>query len=205
MAYQSFTDRLKEFNGSRFDQVERLNALRSGFADMQGATSPYAAYGRSTGSSSASGGYKLEGGATAPYGGGELSADEIAKLVYDMGAEDPEVVARFVAIAKRESGWNPGSHNPNGEDSRGLWQINIQGSPKYSSWNLYDPVENAKAMWEMSGGGQNLRPWNLDSNLNPIYQHRMPDGSLVDYRIDKYMQEAREAAARMRPRSPRFG
>lgn len=201
MAFQSFADKMKQTGISRFDQVDRLNALRSGFADLQSSSSPYAAYGKST----PTGGYSLEGGATAPYGGGELSADDIAKLVYDMGAEDPEVVARFIAISKRESGWNPGSHNPNGEDSRGLWQINVQGSPKYGSWDLYDPVQNARAMWEMSGGGQNLRPWNLDSNLNPILQHQMPNGQMVDYRIDKYMQEAREAAARMRPQAPRFG
>ena len=122
-----------------------------------------------------------------------------------MGAEDLETVARFVAIAKRESGWNPGSHNPRGEDSRGLWQINVAASPRYKDRNLYDPVENARVMWEMSGGGANLRPWNLDSNLNTVYQVKKGDGSYIDYSIAKYLQEAREAAARTQPRYPRFG
>jgi LysM repeat protein len=63
-----------------------------------------------------------------------------------------------VKVAMAESGGNTDAHNPYGEDSRGLWQINVRahGSP----WgNLYDPVTNAKAMCDISKGGTSWGPW----------------------------------------------
>ncbi len=52
----------------------------------------------------------------------------------------------WVAVALAESGGNPTSHNSNGEDSRGLWQINMRA---HASWvgdrDLYDPATNAWA------------------------------------------------------------
>ena len=56
----------------------------------------------------------------------------------------------MTAIALAESGGNPGAHNPNGEDSRGLWQINMSpqangNAPWAQQLDLYDPVDNARA------------------------------------------------------------
>lgn len=51
-----------------------------------------------------------------------------------------------VKIARAESALNTNAHNPNGEDSRGLRQINVaaHGSP----WgNLDDPLTNAGTNW----------------------------------------------------------
>jgi hypothetical protein len=52
----------------------------------------------------------------------------------------------WVAVALAESGGNPTAHASTGEDSRGLWQINMRA---HASWvggaNLYDPATNAWA------------------------------------------------------------
>jgi hypothetical protein len=52
----------------------------------------------------------------------------------------------MTAIALAESGGNSNAHNSSGEDSRGLWQINLDA---HGSWagtmNLFDPVQNAQA------------------------------------------------------------
>jgi hypothetical protein len=51
----------------------------------------------------------------------------------------------WVAIALAESSGNPAAHNANGEDSRGLWQINVRTHPALAAGNLYDPTTNAEA------------------------------------------------------------
>ncbi len=52
----------------------------------------------------------------------------------------------WVAVALAESGGNPDAHNSSGEDSRGLWQINMRA---HASWvggaDLFDPAVNAQA------------------------------------------------------------
>jgi LysM repeat protein len=63
-----------------------------------------------------------------------------------------------VRIAGAESDLETTAHNPYGEDSRGLWQINVSahGSP----WgDLFDPVTNARAMCDISSGGSDWTPW----------------------------------------------
>lgn len=70
----------------------------------------------------------------------------------------PSALNIAVKVAEAESGGNTDAHNPYGEDSRGLWQINVaaHGSP----WgNLYDPVTNARAMCDISGGGTHWGDW----------------------------------------------
>lgn len=63
-----------------------------------------------------------------------------------------------VKIATPESGRETTAHNPNGEDSRGLWQINLDAHRNV--WgDLFDPVTNARAMCDVSGGGSNFTPW----------------------------------------------
>jgi hypothetical protein len=75
------------------------------------------------------------------------------------------------AIALAESGGNPSSHNGNagtGDDSWGLWQINMIGSmgPSRraqfgltSNTQLTDPLTNAKAAVALSNNGKNWSPW----------------------------------------------
>ena len=81
----------------------------------------------------------------------------------------------WVAIALAESGGNTNAHNPNGEDSRGLWQINMDA---HASWvgsnNLFDPNYNAvaaKRVCDMQGP----RAWSVYSN--GMYQQYLSRGN----------------------------
>lgn len=68
-----------------------------------------------------------------------------------------------VAVALAESGGNTNAHATKGEDSRGLWQINVAAHPQLGSSNLYDPAVNAQAafgIWKTSGWG----PWSAHNN-----------------------------------------
>ncbi|WP_203821007.1 transglycosylase SLT domain-containing protein [Paractinoplanes ferrugineus] len=72
----------------------------------------------------------------------------------------PDESATMTAIALAESGGNSKAHNPVGEDSRGLWQINGRAHPDFlTKYNLYDPVDNAKAAFEISHRGEDVSPW----------------------------------------------
>ncbi|MEU4237156.1 transglycosylase SLT domain-containing protein [Actinoplanes sp. NPDC026619] len=72
----------------------------------------------------------------------------------------PDESATMTAIALAESGGNSKAHNPHGEDSRGLWQINGKAHPDFlTKYNLYDPVDNAKAAFEISHKGDDVSPW----------------------------------------------
>jgi cell wall-associated NlpC family hydrolase len=74
----------------------------------------------------------------------------------------PEQAVTMTAVALGESGGNSRAHNPSGEDSRGLWQINMNA---HRSWagalDLYDPVDNAKAAFRVSSGGADISPWTV--------------------------------------------
>lgn len=65
----------------------------------------------------------------------------------------------MTAVAMAESGGNGGARNPHGEDSRGLWQINLQVHPEFNHVDLYNPVQNAKAAFAVSEGGTDISPW----------------------------------------------
>jgi cell wall-associated NlpC family hydrolase len=72
----------------------------------------------------------------------------------------PDEAATMTAIALAESGGNSKAHNPVGEDSRGLWQINGKAHPSFlTKYNLYDPIDNAKAAFEISHRGEDISPW----------------------------------------------
>jgi hypothetical protein len=50
-----------------------------------------------------------------------------------------------VDVCFLESGFHTGVHNASGEDSRGLWQVNVAEAsyPALAKYNLYDPMLNA--------------------------------------------------------------
>ena len=74
----------------------------------------------------------------------------------------PDESATMTAIALAESGGNSKAHNPHGEDSRGLWQINGKAHPSFlTKYNLYDPQDNAKAAYEVSRRGEDISPWTV--------------------------------------------
>lgn len=98
----------------------------------------------------------------------KISDAEIARYARSAGVTGDNV-AIAVAIALAESGGNTTSHNPiPPDDSYGLWQINMLGSlgpdrrrqfGLSSNSQLYDPATNARAMYSISGGGKNWKPW----------------------------------------------
>jgi cell wall-associated NlpC family hydrolase len=74
----------------------------------------------------------------------------------------PDEAATMTAIALAESGGNSRAHNPYGEDSRGLWQINARAHPGLAQqYDLYDPLQNARAAYAVSGGGADVSPWTV--------------------------------------------
>lgn len=62
--------------------------------------------------------------------------------------------------------WNNPAINGGTEDSRGLWQINVQAHPQYAGQNLFDPATNASAAFQVSSGGTNWQPWSTFTNAS---------------------------------------
>lgn len=78
----------------------------------------------------------------------------ILALMYWPGDE----VQNAVDVCWLESGFQTAAHNSNGEDSRGLWQINVVSAahPSLAGLNLFDPQVNAYyayRIWQSSGWG----------------------------------------------------
>ncbi len=74
----------------------------------------------------------------------------------------PDAAATMTAIALAESGGNSRAHNPRGEDSRGLWQINASAHPDLARrFDLFDPLANARAAFDVSRGGADVSPWTV--------------------------------------------
>lgn len=89
------------------------------------------------------------------------SAEQIYGFALSAGFT-PEAATTMTAIALAESGGRTGAHNSTGEDSRGLWQINAAAHPDLARrYDLYDPVHNARAAFEVSGGGKDVSPWTV--------------------------------------------
>lgn len=104
---------------------------------------------------------------------GVLSDYGIAAAARSSGLRgDKLVIATAIAIA--ESKGEVKAHNTCGDDnSYGLWQINMKGSkgPKRReafgierNSELFCPVVNARAMYQISRGGDNWTPWSVYNN-----------------------------------------
>ncbi|GLY15319.1 transglycosylase SLT domain-containing protein [Kineosporia rhizophila] len=90
----------------------------------------------------------------------KLSARQIFQHAVQAGFT-PDQATTMTAIALAESGGRAGAHNPRGEDSRGLWQINVQAHRHLAEHDLYDPSENARAAYEVSRQGRDVSPWTV--------------------------------------------
>ncbi|MEU8229115.1 NlpC/P60 family protein [Actinoplanes sp. NPDC048967] len=109
------------------------------------------------------------------------SAEQIYGFALSAGFS-PDAAATMTAIALAESRGNTGAHNSTGEDSRGLWQINAAAHPDLARrYDLYDPVHNARAAFEVSGGGADVSPWTVTHGNSSA-------------RYLQYRDEAQEAA-----------
>ncbi|MFI7601334.1 NlpC/P60 family protein [Actinoplanes sp. NPDC049681] len=94
----------------------------------------------------------------------------------------PDEAATMTAISLAESGGNSRAHNPHGEDSRGLWQINGRAHPDLlAGSDLYDPLQNAMAAYEVSRHGRDISPWTVTHGGNSA-------------RYLRYREEAQAAA-----------
>jgi murein DD-endopeptidase MepM/ murein hydrolase activator NlpD len=114
----------------------------------------------------------------------QLSAEQIYQVAIDVGFT-PDQAVTFTAISLAESGGRTGAHNTTGEDSRGLWQINVGPGVRENKWgDLTDPHTNARAAYEISGGGTNFSPWTVTHDVNAGTGH--------DYR--RFAEAAREAS-----------
>src|SRR3954466_5271085 len=87
----------------------------------------------------------------------------------------PDEATTWTAIAMAESGGETGALNDRGEHSVGLWQINVAPGVRANHWgNLHDPYVNARAAYEISHGGTDMRPWTTT--------HASNAGTRADYR-----------------------
>lgn len=81
-----------------------------------------------------------------------------------------------VKIAGCESGFNARAHNTNGEDSRGLFQINVApgANPQYSKYDLFDPQTNANIAYEIFKKNNNsFVRWTCAKKLNLVYPDKV--------------------------------
>lgn len=119
-----------------------------------------------------------------------LSQSDIYTLAKSVGLSDSRAKVAS-AIAMAESGGDPNNHNPDastGDDSYGLWQINMLGSmgperrKKFGisdNSQLYDPQINAKAMASLSQGGGNFTDWTTYTTTDPKRSYQRFMGNTV--------------------------
>lgn len=89
---------------------------------------------------------------------------------------NPDEAATMTAIAMAESGGNSRAHNPHGEDSKGLWQINARAHPDLAQRSdLFDPLQNAKAAFLVSRKGEDISPWTVTHGGNAARYLRFKD------------------------------
>ena len=108
-----------------------------------------------------------------------LSIREIYEAARDAGFT-PHQAVTWTSIALAESGGRTGALNDKGEHSIGLWQVNVAGGVRKNKWgDLTDPEVNARAAYEISRDGRDMRPWTTTHDHNK--------GTPQDYR--SYLDE----------------
>ena len=99
-----------------------------------------------------------------------LSWDLVRSYAYNAGFRGTALDAA-VDIAKCESSFNTEAHNTSGEDSRGLWQINVasKANPQYASYDLFDPQVNANVAYAIyKAWGNNFGAWTCATILDLV-------------------------------------
>ena len=103
-----------------------------------------------------------------------LSIRQIYQVALEAGFT-PEQATTWTAIALAESRGRTGALNDRGEHSVGLWQINVAADVRRNSYgDLTDPRVNARAAYEISRHGTDMRPWTTT--------HASNKGTAADYR-----------------------
>lgn len=65
-------------------------------------------------------------------------------------------------------------HQTDGENSCGLWQVNLRAHPNYSAPGIFDAAANAAAAVAISNGGQDFGAWTTYTSgayLGPLRAH----------------------------------
>ena len=91
-------------------------------------------------------------------------------------------VQNAIAVMNGESGGDAAAHNTNGEDSRGLFQINVSpaANPDLAKYNLFDPETNIRIAAQMQKE-RGWQPWTAAQKLgitDNITDNSSPDGGL---------------------------
>ena len=158
---------------------EAINAMGPGM-DMGG--SPASGHVSATSTGSLSKDYTNP--TTTDYGKGPMSGVALARLLYQTGFRGQNLV-KALAIAYRESRYNPKSFNNNsktGDLSYGLFQINMKGAMGPSrrqqyglkkNEDLFDPAVNAHAAFLLSGGGKDFHHWGGYKGKSDTYNTNM--------------------------------
>lgn len=97
-----------------------------------------------------------------------LNEFQIKQLCYNAGFRGT-ALNYAVEIARCESDFNTNAHNTSGEDSRGLFQINVSESanPQYKKYDLFNPQINCNIAFEMFRDNNNtFERWTCARNLN---------------------------------------
>ena len=71
----------------------------------------------------------------------------------------PEQATTWTAIAMAESGGERDAHNPSGEDSRGLWQINVGSGVRDNTYGTSTPGRQPARGLRDSHQGTDMSPW----------------------------------------------
>jgi len=92
-----------------------------------------------------------------------ISKSIVRQYAYDAGFRG-SALDGAVEIAVCESGLNTGASCLNcfgvPEDSRGLWQINVNAHPQYKDVDLFNPATNAQAAYAVyKEAGYSFKPW----------------------------------------------
>jgi len=153
-------------------------------------------------------------GQTATVGSGSAQA---AAAAHRAGFRGDDLI-KIVAIAGRESGWNPRAKNPNTSD-HGMWQINWSANGETAkslgannAEDLFDPYLNAKVAYKLfqnakgwaSGEDPGFHPWRGSDtgweNSGPGW-----DGNGDEmWHADKFVAEATAATEQYRSGDPMF-
>lgn len=139
-------------------------------------------------------------GASIPSGRGALTGEQVAQIAFNAGFRGQDLI-NMVAIAKRESSWNPRAYNGNlntGDQSYGLWQLNTlnkQGAGMMGDYVsqilkdlgyapdfdlLFDPNINAKVAYRFyQDNGNTLRSWGGYKGKSNTYNTNVEEAAQI--------------------------
>jgi len=96
-----------------------------------------------------------------------LDYSQVKQYLYNAGFKGVHLDAAL-KICYCESSFNTSAHNTNGEDSRGLMQINLDAHPEYYDLNLFDPQINANIAYEIFSESGNFYAWSCARQLGLV-------------------------------------